>query len=145
VPIADIRPALRAFLLADATVLAAVGGTRIHPIVLPQGTNGPAVPAIVHNVISEVTDHHMQGASGLVMMRLQIDAYALTASEADALARAVKNRIDGVSGVWAYGSDSPQDSVTVQGCFAETARTDYQGDHKLFRSSRDYLIHYSER
>jgi hypothetical protein len=142
---ADLRPALRAYLLADATVSAAVGGSRIHPTILPQGTNGAAVPAVVWNVISEATDHHMQGASGLVMVRMQVDAYAATPDEADALARAIKDRIDGASGAWAYGSDSPQDSVTVQGAFADTARTDYQPDAKLYRSSRDYLIWFEER
>jgi len=30
----DIRPALRAFLLVDATISAAAGGTRVHPAVL---------------------------------------------------------------------------------------------------------------
>jgi len=142
---ADIRPALRAYLLADATISTAVGGTRVHPTILPQGTNGPNVPAIVFNVISEVTDHHTQGASGLVMVRMQLDAYAQTSDQADALARAIKTRIDGTSGAWTHGSASPADSVTVQGVFAEAARTDHQADAKLYRSSRDYMIHYSER
>jgi hypothetical protein len=142
---ADLRPALRAYLLGDATISTDVGGTRIHPTVLPQGTNGPAVPAIVYNVISEITDHHTQGASGLVVVRMQVDAYAATPNEADALARAVKERIDGVRGAWAYGTGRPQDSVTVQGVFAETARTDYQADAKLYRTSRDYMIHFEER
>jgi uncharacterized protein DUF3168 len=143
--IADVRPALRAYLLGDATISTAVGGTRVHPTVLPQGTNGPAVPAIVYNVISEVTDHHTQGASGLVMVRMQVDAYAATPNEADALARAIKDRIGGVSGLWSYGSSSPPDGVTIQGVFCETARTGYEADAKLFRSSRDYLIWLEER
>jgi uncharacterized protein DUF3168 len=142
VPLADIRPALRAYLLADATIATAVGGARVFPTVMPQGVQATS---IVYNVISEVTDHHTQGPSGLVMVRVQIDAYALTTDAADSLARAVKERIDGTSGLWTYGSDSPQDAVTVQGVFAETARTDYQADPILFRSSRDYMIHFSER
>jgi hypothetical protein len=142
---ADLRPALRAYLLGDATISTDVGGTRIHPTVLPQGTNGPAVPAIVYNVISEITDHHTQGASGLVMVRMQVDAYAATPAEADELARAIKTRIDGQAGVWPYGTASPQDSVTVQGVFSENARTGYEPDSKLFRSGRDFLIWFEER
>jgi hypothetical protein len=142
VPLADIRPALRAYLLGDATIAAAVGGTRVFPTVLPQGVKATS---IVYNVISEVTDHHTQGPSGLVMVRVQVDAYALTTDAADALARAVKERIDGFAGVWAYGSSSPPDSVEIQGCFADTARTDYQSDAELHRVSRDYRIHFSER
>jgi HK97 gp10 family phage protein len=72
-PLADIRPALRAFLLADPIVSIAVGGERIYPTVLPQGIKSPS---LVYNVISEVTDHTTEGASGLVMVRMQVDAYA---------------------------------------------------------------------
>lgn len=142
---ADLRPALRAYLLADSTIADAVGDTRVHPTVLPQGTNGPAVPAVVYNTISEVTNHHTQGASGLVMARIQIDAYAQTASAADSLSRAIKDRIDGIRATWSYGTASPQDSVNVQGVFAESARTGYEPDSKLFRSGRDYLIWFEER
>ena len=141
-PLADIRPALRAYLLADPTISTAVGGTRIYPTVMPQGVKATS---IVYNVISEITDHHTQGPSGLVMVRMQIDAYAQTTDAADALARAVKERIDGFSGLMAYGSASPQDSVTVQGVFSETARTGYEPDAELFRSSRDFLIWFAER
>jgi uncharacterized protein DUF3168 len=141
----DIRPALRAYLLGDGTIAAAVGNGRVHPTVLPQGTNGPTVPAIVYTMISEITDHHTQGPSGLVMVRMQVDAYAATAGAADDLARAIKSRIDGFAGAWGYGSASPQAIVTVQGVFAENARNGYEADTKLFRSGRDYLIHFEER
>jgi hypothetical protein len=144
-PLADIRPALRAYFLADATIAAAVANTRVHATILPQGTNGPQVPAVVYNLITELTDHHTQGASGLVMVRMQVDAYAATANEADALARAIKERIDGTAGVWAYGTASPQDSVRVQGVFAENARTGYEADAKLYRTGRDFVIWYAER
>jgi hypothetical protein len=142
---ADLRPALRARLIGDATISTAVGGTRVHPTILPQGTNGPTVPAIVYNVISEITDHHTQGASGLVMVRMQVDAYAATAAAADALARAIKDRIDGTAGTWTYGTASPPDSVNVQGVFSETARSGYEPDHKLFVAGRDFRIWFEER
>jgi hypothetical protein len=142
VPLADLRPALRAYLLADNAISQAVGGTRIYPTVLPQGVKHSS---LVYNVISEVTNHHMQGASGLVMVRMQLDSYAPNPDDADALARAVKLRIDGFSGPMTYGSNSPPDAVVVQGIFSETARTDFQAEAELHRVSRDYLIHYSER
>jgi hypothetical protein len=139
----DIRPALRAYLLADSTIAAMVG-TRIHPTVLPQGATA-TTPAIVYNVVSEVTDHVTTGASGLVMVRLQLDAYAPKADDADALARAVKERIDGKAGIWTYGNGSPPDGVKVQGVFSETARTGYEADAEMFRVGRDFLIHFDER
>jgi hypothetical protein len=140
--IADLRPALTAYLLADATISAAVGGERIHPGILPQGERRPT---IVYNLVSEVTDHHLQGPSGLVMVRMQIDAWAQTPDAADALARAIKLRIDGAAGDWPYGDGSPPDTLQVQGAFADTARWDYQADIGMHRASRDFLIHYGER
>lgn len=133
-PLADIRPALRTFLLENSTIAAVVGGERVYPVVLPQGVTDPS---IVYNLITETNDHHMQGASGLVMIRMQIDAYAQTHDAAAELALLIKEALDGYSGLMG--------SVTVQGVFADTARTDYQDDVKLHRVSRDYLIHYSER
>jgi hypothetical protein len=44
-----------------------------------------------------------------------------------------------------YGNSSPPDSVTVLRVFADTARTDFQADAQLYRSSRDYLIHFAKR
>jgi hypothetical protein len=142
VPLADIRPALRAFLLANPTVTAAVGGERIFPVVMPQGERRTS---LVINTISETTDHHTQGSSGMVMARCQLDVYAPNPDDADTLARAVKLRIDGFAGLMPYGENSPQDSVQVQGIFSETARTDYQAEPELVRVSRDFLIWYAEK
>jgi hypothetical protein len=142
VPLADIRPALRAFLLADNAIAQAVGGTRIYPTVMPQGVKATS---LVYNVISEVTNHTMGGPSGLVAIRMQLDAYSPNPDDADALARAVKKLIDGFSGPMPDGNSSPPDDVVVQGIFSETARTDFHPDAELHRVSRDYIIHYAER
>jgi len=132
--LADLRPALRAYLLADAAISSVVGGVRVHPVILPQGETRAS---LVYNLVSEVNDHHTQGASGLVMARIQIDAWAGLADTADSLARLVKERIDGYRGLMG--------AVQIQGVFAETAFTSYEDDPKLFRVGRDYLIHFEER
>jgi hypothetical protein len=135
--IADLRPALRAFLLGDASIFDAVGGAlpvpRIFPVVLPQGVKDPS---IVYTRISGQGDHHMQGASGLARPRYQIDAYARKAEDANALADLVKARLDGFRG--AMGA------VNVQGVFFETERDDYQAESELHRVSRDYFIWFEE-
>ena len=133
-PLSDIRPALRAFLLTDADVSAAVGGSRIYPVVLQQGQREPS---LVFNRISGQGDHHMQGPSGLTRPRFQIDAYAPSHDDAAELADLVKLALDGYSGLMG--------SVNVQGVFFETEREDYQSDVGLHRVSRDYLIWYEER
>jgi hypothetical protein len=140
--IKDIRGALRTFLLADAGISTAVNALRIYPGIIAQGQT---LPSIVYNLVSEVTDQHMQGASGLVAMRLQIDAWALTSDLADSLARLVKDRMDGFRGEWPYGSNSPRDIIEVQGVFSQNARTDYDTTNKLHGVSRDYIIHFGER
>ena len=141
--LADLRPALRAFLLADTALSTAVGGARIYPIVLPQAVTEPS---LVYNTVSEVNDHHMQGASGLVMQRIQIDAWAREPDDADTIARLAKERLDGFRGTMGgYGSPPVGTPVNVQGVFAETAFTSYEDGSKLYRVSRDFLIWYAER
>ena len=134
----DIRPALRAFLLADAGIAAMVGAERIYPLVLPQGVTQPS---IVYSRITGFGDHHMQGASGLTRPRLQIDAWAAAADDATDLADLVKARLDGFSGALTAGAET----VEVQGVFFDSEREDYEKDLKLYRISRDYLVWFAER
>jgi hypothetical protein len=141
IPIADLRPALAAYLLAGSSVAAKVGGSRIYPVILPQGERNPS---IVYNRITAQGDHHMTGPSGLAMVRMQIDAWAAKQDDADALARAIKARIDGFRGVM---GDGVQDvtPVTVQGVFFDSARDDYHADAEMFRVSQDFRVWYAER
>lgn len=138
--LADLRPALKSYLLGDSAV-AAIAGSRMYHVIASQGVTQPH---IVFNRISGQGDHHMQGPSGLNRPRLQIDCWAQDADTAAALALAVKARIDGFKGAIAFGSSSPQDSVAVQGVFFESERDDYDDTAKLFRVSHDYLIWYEE-
>jgi len=139
--IKDIRPALRAFLLADPQISAMVGGVRVHHLTLPQGQREPS---IVYQRITGLGDHHMQGPSGLTRPRFQIDAYAQTPDDATRLADLVKGRIDGYRGPMTAPT-SPPEVVTVQGAFFETERESYDGDVEMYRVSRDYLIWWEER
>lgn len=132
----DIRPALRAYLLADSGV-AAVVATRIYPIKIPQGVNQSS---IVYSRISGRGDYHMGGPSGLAMPHYQIDAWAPKADDATALANLIKDRIDGFRGVMGTGPAA----VTVQGVFLIDEREDYDDTVKLHRMSRDYAIDFEE-
>ena len=148
--VADLRPGLVAYLYADAGIYAAVegsitranGGERIFPVKLDQGVKKTS---IVYSRISGLGDHTMQGPSGLARPRIQIDCWAPTANAAALLADLVKNRIDGFRGSMPYGSNSPQDTITVQGVFFDSERDDYDEIAKLYRVSRDYLIWFEER
>ncbi|RJP54169.1 MAG: DUF3168 domain-containing protein [Anaerolineaceae bacterium] len=137
----DIRPALRALMLADADVSTAVGGSRIYPDILPQGVT---LPSVVTNLITELTDYHMQGASGLAQVRIQVDCWALTQDIAVDLANKVKDVLSAFAGTVLYGSSSPQTSIVIQGIFADQGRDDYDSVSKLFTRRRDYFVWYEE-
>lgn len=132
--LADIRPALRTFLLEDANVQQLVGN-RVYPVRLPQ--SNAKQTSIVYHRISETVDHTMSGASGLTEQRIQVDAWAKDQDTANETADAVKERIDGFRG--AMGA------VDVQAVFLDNGRDDYDPAADLYRVSRDYLFYFGER
>jgi hypothetical protein len=137
----DIRPALRAFLAANSVIAGLVvtgGTTRIYPVKLPQSTTAAS---IVYNEISGVGDHTMQGASGLVAVRMQIAAWAQTADAAHTLFLAIKEILDGFAGVMGSGAAA----VNVQGVFIDTWRDIEDTEANLRGKVADYFIHYEER
>jgi hypothetical protein len=142
----DIRGALRERLLGDSTISTLVGATRIYPGIVPQGISqiGTSQPSLVQNLITEQTDYHMAGPSGLVSMRVQIDAWAKTPDEAVNLANRVKDRLSGFSGTITWGDSTPQNSVAIQGIFAENGRDGYDDVAKMHRRGRDFIVWYGE-
>jgi Protein of unknown function (DUF3168) len=139
--LADIRVGLRAYLLDDAAI-AAIVGTRVYPIVLPQGQ---VQTSIVYTRISGFGDNHMLGPSGLSRPRIQIDCWSQSIDTAAQLANLVKERIDGFLGTWLWGEDSPEEAIVVQGVFYENEREDYDDVSKLYRVSRDFFVWVSEK
>lgn len=140
--LADLRVGLRAYLLGDVDISAAVGAARIYPIKLPQGEERAS---IVYSRISGQGDHHMQGPSGLNRNRVTIDCWAPTADAADLLARQVKARIDGFKGSMLWGENSPEEAIVVQGIFFDSEREDWDKEADLYRSSKDYFVWFEER
>lgn len=133
---------LRAFLLADGAVNAAVGGVRVHVMKLPQAQR---TPSVVFSMITEGTDHHMQAPSGYVQARVQVDSWADNMESAMRLALLVKERMDGFRGSWP-GSGSPANpDADVQGVFSDAARHHYDSDANMYRASRDFFVNYGER
>lgn len=137
--IKDLRPALRAFLLADAAISTAVGASRIYPGKLPQGV---ALASIVYTLISDQGDFHNEGPSGLAHPRYQIDAWAPTLDAATTLANLIKTRLDGYRGEMGSGATL----VNVQGVFRDSGgREEFDAEANLWRNSRDYFIWFEER
>ncbi len=82
----DIGAELRTLTLSDATVAQLVG-TRMYSDAMPQNA---AMPAIEYMVIDTVPNEHLGGIIAATQARVQIDSYAVTRSEANELADAVR-------------------------------------------------------
>lgn len=130
----DIRPALRSYLLADATVSSLVGGVRVHYARLPQNQ---VEPSVVFNKVTEIGDYHMDGDSGLAQTRMQFDAWAQSADAATQLSNAVYDRLTGARGVMIGTED-----INVRGTFFVAGVDGYDDIAKLYRASRDYIVWY---
>lgn len=89
-----IETAIYSILVQDATINGLVS-TRIYPNLIPQGK---AMPAITYQQISGVRDAVMDGPTGLVAARFQINCWAKKYNDAKELTEAVRKELDGYSG-----------------------------------------------
>jgi hypothetical protein len=131
-----MKAALRSRLLTDAGIAALVG-SRIAWAARPRRSE---LPSIALHLISAPRDYTMAGPSGLVNSRVQVDCWALTNAEADAVADAVNTALSGLR--------AEVNGVQFQGAFLEN-ETDYTDDASapddvLARVSQDYSIWHSE-
>lgn len=137
-----IRDAFRAYLLADAAIAAVVvdDTSRVFPRAMPHGEDRTS---LVYQSIGRVTDYHMEGASGLVQMRMQLVAWSRTNDDAWALAELARQRLSGAVGLWPYGA-SPPDYVRVQSVFLDQEDDEEDTDAGLKGARRDYIITFEE-
>jgi len=133
-----IEQGLVAELLADAGVSALVG-TRVHPHVIPQDGE---LPAITYQRISSQREMQMDGPLSLIRVRMQVDCWSSSYSGAKSLADAVRSALNGV------GIRSPKTlgSESVQLVFLESDNdlADFEGDKREYRVSQDWMIYHVE-
>lgn len=124
-----VGEAIRAALVADATVAGLVGG-RIYPALMPQGTveNGSG-PAIVYTVASDVPQNALTGDSTtrMVNARVQIDAYSKTYLEAHLVAAAVDAVVSALA-------------TPALSAWREVSRDLYDNEAQLHRVSADFSV-----
>jgi hypothetical protein len=135
----DVRPGLLELLASNAGIKAMVDG-RIYPVKVLQGVSRDS---LVYNLISEFDIYKMDGPSGLVSARYQIDAWSQSADSAMTLANLVKEQLGGFAGLITL--DPPLGTVNVQGIFSVTGRDDWDEGVLMYRVSRDYYVWYAER
>lgn len=127
-----MEEALIAILLASPAVRA-IADARIFPGMVPQGE---VMPAVVVNVISGARQYADDGEVGLADVRIQIDAWALTFTDAKRLGRAVTAALSGF--------DGQVNDVEFQSVTQEDERDLQEGGSNAaeyrFRNSRDFIV-----
>ena len=126
---AEIAQVLVAYLQADTT-LAALIGTRIYPITLPQE---PTLPALTFRRVSSVRKVDHGGKVGYTLARYQFDCYGATYLQASEVYR----RLDGA--LLILSSVNPRYAA-----FPETAQDDHNPELDQWTIQADYMIECEE-
>lgn len=137
----SIEVAVRSLLLASSS-LSAVVGVRIAPGSVSEQT---AMPYIVYNRFASDHQNHMQGASGLVFARIQLDLFAETWAHIEAMTEAIRNRIDGYRGTVTVNSQT----LRIQQAHLEGVRDNYiaptdGSDNGTYSRMLDFFVSASE-
>lgn len=132
-----IREAIRAILLGDSAVNAAVDSRRVYPLMMPQGVTDAS---LVYQRVGGVADTTLEGPVRLRETRLQLDAWSLSADLSATLIGLAETRLNGFSGLVAYGDDSPQAQCDVRGIFLDREFDGYDKDAQLYRDARIFRV-----
>lgn len=116
-------------ILVNAAPVAAIVGTRVYPLVLPQGI---ADPAITYQYITGQSVITTDGPVGLFVGTVQIGCWAPTYLAADALYETVRAFLT------SYADN------TSQGIFIDPRPDFYDNVAKLFRRTADFSIWHKE-
>lgn len=137
-----IGKGLRDLLCNDATIGPMVGGqaspfvpgNRVRPIMLPEGSN---YPAIVFLAVSTAPLTSMDGVNALQMTRYQLDCYGQNVPQAKLLAQAVHNLLDGYKGTLSDGTE-------IQSCLPNSDVDGFEYDAQVFCIHLDFNIRFIE-
>lgn len=133
----SVKGGMVAHLKADAAI-AAIVGTRIYPVPLPQGKLPPYL-LYQRRDTEHTTD--LRGSSGLRRTEFQLDCYAVDSAVADMLAEAVRNSLDNWRGTW---SGTRVRHVLVEK-IADTMTDDIDGGEEvLHRITLDIIVWHDE-
>ena len=131
--------------LADDATIAGYVAARIYFMRAPQNT---AAPYITLFKVSAPRDATLDGASGLVRGRIQVDVYAETYMGSKDIAAAVKAALVDYSGDMANSGFPyvlPSDfGVPVNGVDCDDESDYWEEENKLYHVQMDFLIWYNE-
>lgn len=134
-----LRRSLVAWLKSDPGVVAAVG-TRVYPLVIPQGKN--KIPAITYQVITDPHDDDLDGPTGTAEATVQIAAVALDLKSCGAAAKAVRDLMNGFTGFVPVPGGIEVDEINLENTTDRSEEPVDGSDHWTYRIVADYLILY---
>lgn len=128
-----IEIALRTLLVNDAAV-AALAGSRVYPLRLPQNYT---LPGISYQRISTARTHEIDiGPTGWAWARFQIDCWADSYGTVRSLAEATRQALDGYKGT--------SSSTHIGGMYIESERDLFEETTEIYRVTLDFLTPYIE-
>lgn len=134
--------------LLDLPAVVALVSSRIYQLRLPQNA---ALPAIRVQLVSEPTDYHLRGGSGMYRSRVQVDAFAQESSgmdpygEATDLANAIHgdDAGAGLSGWHGEAGGSPPE-LRIHTVQRVDRQVGYDAEElREVRCRQDYMVHWS--
>ncbi|NBW09764.1 MAG: DUF3168 domain-containing protein [Caulobacteraceae bacterium] len=130
----NLKADLRARLAADTAIAALVG----NAVSWFEKNRADGYPCLILNTIEPGRDYTHEGPDGLDNPRIQFDCYGTTDVQADALALAVRDEMEG-SGVWG-GSRFGPGFLESENSFTEGEQ---DGGQRLYRVSLDFTFYHS--
>ena len=125
---------LRNLIINDSTVGPLVGNQRVRPVMLPEGSD---LPAIVYTVVATTPLTSMDGVNALQTKRVQLDVYAANAPAAKQLAAALHNLLDAYKGTLSEGTK-------VLSCLPDQDVDSFEYDPQMYRIACDFTIKFIE-
>jgi hypothetical protein len=119
-------------LLAGAPGIAALVGTRIHPMVLPEGS---PLPALTYQTVGSSSEPTF-ATSGPQRLRLEINCWAAGYLDAITLRSAVGATLDGYQGVLSEGTYLQDIQSLQQVDFFET-------DARQYRAMAEFYLYFN--
>jgi hypothetical protein len=105
---------------------AGIAGGRVHPVRVPQGALWPSISV---STVALTPIYVSEGEAGMSTARVQVDVYATTFVEANAVARDVQTALSG-------SNDAPFENIQLD---AEVSTFENETPY-LFRVIQDYTI-----
>ena len=128
-----IEPAIVTLALADPATAALIG-TRIFPLLLPDDCQKPAVS---YRLVSTLDQNTLDGPLGLVQVRLQIDSWGDAYADAKNVAQALYNLLDDYTGTVG--------TVAIANIWRDAESTGFDQTVRAYYVQTDWMILFTDQ